>query len=85
MPSSALNTVNDTLEPTTKESTMARVLAKKLRKGESLNYCDSTIQWDGKQFTETHLGVDPYSGHFFHTSRIDWQTVLNLLKTVPYR
>jgi hypothetical protein len=61
-------------------------LAKSLRAGNTLSFCDSTLSFSEGRVEETHMGYDTYvETHTFHTVRLDWRKVRRWLKSGAYR
>lgn len=63
--------------------TKAKQLAAKLREGKTLNFCDSSLCWEGGVFKETHMSLS-VDGHYFLTSKVSWLQVKSWLKQGKY-
>lgn len=60
-------------------------LAKRLRAGEALFFCDSTLSYANGKFLETSMGYDGHYGHGFYDTRPSWRAVRQWLKNGAYR
>lgn len=64
---------------------LARQLAARLRDGQVLSHCDSTLTFSDGTFCETSMGYDGRSGHMFSSTRPSFLQVKRWLKSGAYR